>query len=72
MSTVTRLPSNRGDTAEVGAGVLIAVGIVIVFFTWWSWWTVAGLALLAAGGLTLALGSAGLGHRRGRSGPETP
>jgi hypothetical protein len=43
------------DTASVGGGVLVAVGLVVVFFTWWSWWAVAGMALTAAGALWLAL-----------------
>jgi hypothetical protein len=41
------------DTASVGAGVLIAVGLVVVFFTWWSWGVAAGAGLVAAGALWL-------------------
>jgi hypothetical protein len=41
------------DTASVGGGVLIAVGLVVLFFTAWSWWSVAGLGLAAAGALWL-------------------
>ncbi|MDQ7807884.1 hypothetical protein Q5425_29460 [Amycolatopsis sp. A133] len=43
------------DTASVGGGVLLAVGLVVAFFGWWSWWTVAGLALAAAGALWLTV-----------------
>jgi hypothetical protein len=43
------------DTASVGGGVLLAVGLVVAFFTWWSWWTVAGFALAAAGALWLTV-----------------
>src|SRR3954468_6645662 len=38
--------SKAGD-ADTGGGVLLAVGLVVAFFTWWSWWTVAGIALTA-------------------------
>ncbi|EMD28285.1 hypothetical protein C791_1284 [Amycolatopsis azurea DSM 43854] len=37
----------------MGGGVLVAVGPVVVFFTWWSWWTVVGIVLTAAGALWL-------------------
>ncbi|SFW84682.1 hypothetical protein [Amycolatopsis australiensis] len=47
--------SGDEDTAAVGGSVLLAVGLVVAFFTWWSWWTVAGLALTAAGALWLTL-----------------
>ena len=43
------------DTASVGGGVLLAVGLVVAFFTWWSWWTVAGLVLTAAGAVWLTV-----------------
>jgi len=43
------------DTASVGGAVLLAVGLVVAFFTWWSWWTVAGIALTAAGALWLTV-----------------
>ncbi|SEE54797.1 hypothetical protein SAMN04489729_8007 [Amycolatopsis lurida] len=43
------------EVAETGGGVLLAVGPVVAFFTWWSWWTAAGFALTAAGALWLAL-----------------
>ncbi|WP_410638970.1 hypothetical protein [Amycolatopsis sp. lyj-346] len=43
----------RDDTASVGGGVLLAVGLVVAFFGWWSWWAVAGLALAGAGALWL-------------------
>lgn len=45
------------DTASVGGGVLLAVGLVVAFFTWWSWWTLAGIALTAAGVLWLTVGT---------------
>ena len=32
---------------------------VVVFFSWWSWWTVAGLVLAVAGALWLAFGEVG-------------
>jgi len=32
------------DTASIGGGVLLAVGLVVAFFGWWSWWTVSGPA----------------------------
>ncbi|WP_329046405.1 hypothetical protein OG738_31610 [Amycolatopsis sp. NBC_01488] len=47
--------SGNDDTASVGGGVLLAVGLVVAFFTWWSWWTVAGIALAAAGVLWLTV-----------------
>ena len=43
------------ETASVGGGVLLAVGLVVAFFSWWSWWTVAGIVLAGAGGLWLAV-----------------
>jgi hypothetical protein len=46
--------SKAGD-ADTGGGVLLAVGLVVAFFTWWSWWTVAGIALTAAGVLWLTM-----------------
>jgi hypothetical protein len=45
----------KEDTASVGGGVLLAVGLVVAFFTWWSWWTVAALALAGAGALWLTV-----------------
>ena len=41
------------DTAAVGGGVLLAVGLVVASFSWWSWWTVAGIVLAGAGALWL-------------------
>lgn len=38
------------DTAAVGGGVLLAVGLVVASF---SWWTVAGIVLAGAGALWL-------------------
>jgi hypothetical protein len=35
--------------------VLLAVGLVVAFFGWWSWWAVAGLAVAAAGALWLTV-----------------
>ncbi|WP_181774078.1 hypothetical protein [Amycolatopsis pittospori] len=49
----------KGETAAVGGGVLLAVGPVVAFFSWWSWWTAAGLILGVAGALWLAFGEAG-------------
>jgi hypothetical protein len=46
--------SKAGD-ADTGGGVLLAVGLVVAFFSWWSWWTVAGIALTAAGVLWLTM-----------------
>lgn len=43
------------DTASIGGGVLLAVGLVVAFFTWWSWWTAAGLVLAAAGAVWLTV-----------------
>ncbi|QKV73190.1 hypothetical protein [Amycolatopsis sp. Hca4] len=43
------------DTASVGGSVLLAVGLVVAFFGWWSWWAVAGLAVAAAGALWLTV-----------------
>ncbi|WP_410611602.1 hypothetical protein [Amycolatopsis sp. lyj-109] len=43
------------DTASVGGGVLLAVGLVVAFFGGWSWWAVAGLAVAAAGALWLTV-----------------
>jgi hypothetical protein len=45
------------DTASVGGGVLLAVGLVVAFFSWWSWWTVAGIVLAGAGALWLTIGN---------------
>jgi len=47
--------SGHEDSASVGGGVLLAVGLVVAFFGWWSWWTVAGLAVAAAGALWLTV-----------------
>ncbi|MBE1493650.1 hypothetical protein H4696_000750 [Amycolatopsis lexingtonensis] len=47
--------AGNGETASVGGGVLLAVGLVVAFFGWWSWWTVAGLALAAAGAVWLTV-----------------
>lgn len=43
------------DTASVGGGVLVAVGLVVAFFGWWSWWTAAGLGVAALGALWLTV-----------------
>ena len=43
------------DAASVGGGVLLAVGLVVAFFGWWSWWAVAGLAVAGAGALWLTV-----------------
>ncbi|MEV6441359.1 hypothetical protein [Amycolatopsis sp. NPDC051716] len=43
------------DTASVGGSVLLAVGLVVAFFGWWSWWTVAGLVVAVAGALWLTV-----------------
>ncbi|HET6709965.1 hypothetical protein [Amycolatopsis sp.] len=43
------------DTASVGGGVLVAVGLVVAFFGWWSWWAVAGLGVAAVGALWLTV-----------------
>ncbi|HEY3469870.1 MAG TPA: hypothetical protein VGL47_32395 [Amycolatopsis sp.] len=48
--------AGKDDPAAVGGGVLLAVGLVVAFFTWWSWWTVAGIALAIAGAVWLAVG----------------
>jgi hypothetical protein len=45
----------RAGSDDTGGGVLLAVGLVVAFFTWWSWWTVAGFALSAAGVLWLTV-----------------
>ncbi|WP_160169770.1 hypothetical protein [Amycolatopsis rifamycinica] len=50
----TARPGNE-DTASVGGGVLLAVGLVVAFFGWWSWWAVTGLGLAAAGALWLTV-----------------
>jgi hypothetical protein len=59
MTVAGRFSPSRGtgndDTASVGGGVLLAVGLVVAFFTAWSWWAVAGLGLAAAGALWLSL-----------------
>ncbi|MGW4059456.1 hypothetical protein ACWEGE_14300 [Amycolatopsis sp. NPDC004747] len=47
--------SGRDDTASVGGGVLLAVGLVVAFFGWGSWWAVTGLAVAALGGLWLTV-----------------
>ncbi|ANN19772.1 hypothetical protein SD37_31890 [Amycolatopsis orientalis] len=46
----------KGRPRRSAGGVLLAVGPVIVFFSRWSWWTVAGLVLAVAGALWLAFG----------------
>lgn len=46
---------SRAGTGDTGGGVLLAVGMVVAFFTWWSGWTVAGIALTAAGVLWLTM-----------------
>ncbi len=43
------------DTASVGGSVLLAVGLVVAFFGWGSWWAVAGLAVAVAGALWLTV-----------------
>ncbi|SEC97171.1 hypothetical protein SAMN04489727_5811 [Amycolatopsis tolypomycina] len=43
------------DTATVGGGVLVAVGLVVAFFGWWSWWAVVGLGVAAVGALWLTV-----------------
>ncbi|MCR6483639.1 hypothetical protein M8542_12505 [Amycolatopsis sp. OK19-0408] len=43
------------DTASIGGGVLLAVGLVVAFFGWGSWWTAAGLALAVAGAVWLVV-----------------
>ncbi|WP_410674975.1 hypothetical protein [Amycolatopsis sp. cmx-4-68] len=43
------------DTAAVGGGVLLAVGLVVAFFAGWSWWALAGILLTVAGVAWLAL-----------------
>ncbi|GLY40372.1 hypothetical protein Amsp01_063950 [Amycolatopsis sp. NBRC 101858] len=45
---------SRAGNADTGGGVLLAVGLVVAFFGWWSWWAVVGIALTAAGVLWLA------------------
>ncbi|OXM54973.1 hypothetical protein [Amycolatopsis alba] len=49
--------THRGlpEAAATGGGVLLAVGPVTAFFTWWSWWTTVGIALTLAGVLWLVL-----------------
>jgi hypothetical protein len=47
------------DTASVGGSVLLAVGLVVAFFGWWSWWTAAGLAAAAVGALWLTVANRG-------------
>ncbi|MEV5712509.1 hypothetical protein AB0L41_01365 [Amycolatopsis mediterranei] len=47
--------AGRDDTASVGGGVLLAVGLVVAFFGWWSGWTVAGLVVAVAGALWLTV-----------------
>ncbi|MEU8639606.1 hypothetical protein AB0C38_46070 [Amycolatopsis sp. NPDC048633] len=47
--------AGTAGTADTGGGVLLAVGLVVAFFTWWSWWTVAGIALTVAGVLWLTV-----------------
>jgi hypothetical protein len=54
MAVIRGIPRDANeDTAAVGGGVLLAVGLVVAFFTWWSWWTAAGLVLAGAGALWL-------------------
>ncbi len=48
---------SRAGNADTGGGVLLAVGLVVAFFTWWSWWTVGAIALTAAGVLWLTVAS---------------
>ena len=56
MAVIRGIPrAANEDTAAVGGGVLLAVGLVVAFFTWWSWWTVTGLALAGAGALWLTV-----------------
>jgi hypothetical protein len=43
------------DTAAVGGGVLLAVGLVVAFFAGWSWWALAGILLTLAGVSWLAV-----------------
>ncbi|WP_290062864.1 hypothetical protein [Amycolatopsis solani] len=47
--------AGNGETDAVGGGVLLAVGLVVAFFGWWSWWAVAGIALAAAGAVWLTV-----------------
>jgi hypothetical protein len=47
--------SRNEDTASIGGGVLLAVGLVVAFFGGWSWWTVAGFVLTVAGALWLTV-----------------
>ncbi|MFF1613351.1 hypothetical protein ACFVYA_36760 [Amycolatopsis sp. NPDC058278] len=47
--------TGRDDTASVGGGVLLAVGLVVAFFGGWSWWTIAGLVVAVAGALWLTV-----------------
>lgn len=53
MMTRAAVPSSS-EVVEASGGALLAVGPVVTFFTWWSWWTVAGIALTLAGVLLLA------------------
>ncbi|MEV6641702.1 hypothetical protein [Amycolatopsis sp. NPDC051371] len=46
---------SRAGNADTGGGVLLAVGLVVAFFSWWSWWTVVAIALIAAGVLWLTM-----------------
>lgn len=46
---------SRTGNADTGGGVLLAVGLVVAFFGWWSWWTVVGMAVAAAGALWLTV-----------------
>ena len=47
--------AGNGETASVGGGVLLAVGLVVAFFGWLSWWTAVGIALAAAGAVWLTV-----------------
>lgn len=51
--------AGRRDAASVGGGVLLAVGLVVAFVGWWSWSTVAGLAVADAGALWLTVANRG-------------
>ncbi|MFK0247214.1 hypothetical protein ACIQUM_21180 [Amycolatopsis azurea] len=49
---------SSSEVVEVGGGTLLAVGPVVTFFTWWSWWAMAGIVLTLAGVLWLVAMSA--------------
>ncbi|MGW3994162.1 hypothetical protein [Amycolatopsis sp. NPDC004772] len=47
--------AGQEDTASIGGGVLLAVGLVVAFFGGWSWWTLAGFVATVAGALWLTV-----------------